>query len=66
MSTTLTCITCHCVFVDGDAHREHYKCDWHRYNLKRKVAQLPPIAQDVYEAKASLAAAGQSIDSSID
>ena len=24
-------------FPDSDMHRDHFKSDWHRYNLKRKV-----------------------------
>jgi hypothetical protein len=38
-----TCITCHVAFHNGDLQRSHYKSDWHRYNLKRKVADLGPI-----------------------
>mmetsp|Transcript_12583 Transcript_12583/g.14432 ORF Transcript_12583/g.14432 Transcript_12583/m.14432 type:complete len:377 (-) Transcript_12583:26-1156(-) len=26
----------------------HYKSDWHRYNLKRKVANLPPIPEKTF------------------
>ena len=33
--------------------REHYKSDWHRYNLKRKVAGLPPVTRDWFEARRS-------------
>lgn len=39
----LTCITCRVAFRDADLQREHYKSDWHRYNLKRKIIQLPPV-----------------------
>ncbi|CAL8080792.1 unnamed protein product [Orchesella dallaii] len=39
----LTCMTCRVGFRDGDLQREHYKSDWHRYNLKRKIVQLPPV-----------------------
>lgn len=38
-----TCITCHVAFTNGELQRTHYKTDWHRYNLKRKVADLGPI-----------------------
>lgn len=27
------------------------KTDWHRYNLKRRVAQLPPIDEDTFNSK---------------
>lgn len=42
-SGLLTCMTCRVGFRDGDLQREHYKSDWHRYNLKRKIVQLPPV-----------------------
>lgn len=31
--------------------RTHMKSDWHRYNLKRRVAQLPPIDEDLFNTK---------------
>lgn len=43
MTNQLTCLACRALFDDADAQRAHYKCDWHRYNLKRKVAELPPV-----------------------
>lgn len=43
VSGLLTCMTCRVGFRDGDLQREHYKSDWHRYNLKRKIVQLPPV-----------------------
>ena len=38
-----TCFTCAVVFASAELQRAHYKTDWHRYNLKRKVAELPPV-----------------------
>ena len=32
-----TCITCRVGFRTAELQRNHYKSDWHRYNLKRKV-----------------------------
>ena len=43
MTDVFTCVTCNIAFKDAEFQREHYKADWHRYNLKRKVAELPPI-----------------------
>jgi len=43
MSASYTCINCAVAFKDPDMQREHYKTDWHRYNLKRKVAELAPV-----------------------
>lgn len=50
-SIGLTCMTCHVVFADSSLQREHYKCDWHRYNLKRKGAELPPITFELFTKK---------------
>ena len=46
-----TCITCQVAFVDPDLQRAHYKTDWHRYNLKRKVAELPPVTADGFQER---------------
>uniref|UniRef100_H2YTM8 C2H2-type domain-containing protein n=1 Tax=Ciona savignyi TaxID=51511 RepID=H2YTM8_CIOSA len=46
-----TCITCHVAFADANLQRMHYKCDWHRYNLKRKVVALPPITRESFNEK---------------
>lgn len=39
-----TCVTCNVAFNNSDIQRDHYKTDWHRYNLKRKVADLPAVS----------------------
>lgn len=49
MSDLYTCITCRVAFKDGDTQRVHYKSDWHRYNLKRKVAELVPVSADEFK-----------------
>lgn len=41
--TQLTCLACRTIFDDAEAQRSHYKSDWHRYNLKRKIAEMPPV-----------------------
>lgn len=46
-----TCNTCGLNFGAGDYQREHMKTDWHRYNLKRRVAELPPIPAEVFSQK---------------
>lgn len=33
----LTCNACNKEFNDDAEQKLHYKSDWHRYNLKRKV-----------------------------
>lgn len=46
-----TCNTCCLNFETSDFQRNHMKSDWHRYNLKRKVAQLPPVDESVFNDK---------------
>lgn len=51
MTSLYTCITCSVAFRNPDIQRQHYKTDWHRYNLKRKVAELPAITAEDFEQK---------------
>lgn len=46
-----TCLSCHVAFQSSLSQREHYRSDWHRYNLKRKVVELPPVTADVFAQK---------------
>lgn len=48
---TFTCNTCGLTFPTADLQRLHMRTDWHRYNLKRKVAQLPPITSEMFAEK---------------
>ncbi|CAJ0916081.1 unnamed protein product, partial [Mesorhabditis belari] len=50
-STGFTCVTCQLVFRNAEVQREHYRTDWHRYNLKRQVAELPPITDEQFRSK---------------
>ncbi|KAJ2946472.1 hypothetical protein O0L34_g12520 [Tuta absoluta] len=52
MTDTFTCITCQVLFKTPELQREHYKLDWHRYNLKRKVANIPPVTLEEFELRA--------------
>jgi len=49
--TGLTCITCRLAFSNGELQRDHYRSDWHRYNVKRQLASLPPISIDDFKTK---------------
>ncbi|XP_065562992.1 cytoplasmic 60S subunit biogenesis factor ZNF622-like [Artemia franciscana] len=49
---TFTCLSCLVGFKEPGAQREHFKTDWHRYNLKRKVAELPPVSAETFRQKA--------------
>ncbi|CAJ0580242.1 unnamed protein product, partial [Mesorhabditis spiculigera] len=50
-ATGYTCVTCQLVFRNPDVQREHYRTDWHRYNLKRQVSELPPVTDEQFRAK---------------
>lgn len=42
----LSCNTCQATFNDTQEHRSHFKSDWHRLNLRRKLDNQPPIPFD--------------------
>ncbi|CAO1632037.1 unnamed protein product [Sympodiomycopsis kandeliae] len=46
-----TCMSCLVGFHSPLDQRTHYRSDLHRYNMKRQVAGLPPVRQDVFEQK---------------
>uniref|UniRef100_A0A6U9QUQ6 C2H2-type domain-containing protein n=1 Tax=Picocystis salinarum TaxID=88271 RepID=A0A6U9QUQ6_9CHLO len=43
------CATCGAIFEDAGKYREHFKGDWHKHNLKRKMKGLPPISEEEVE-----------------
>jgi pre-60S factor REI1 len=45
------CSTAGVFFHDKESLAEHYRSDFHRYNLKRKVAGLPPVTKEWFEAR---------------
>lgn len=62
--SSYTCISCRVAFSDGEVQRAHYKTDWHRYNLKRKVADMPPVTAENFQERvlAQRAAAEQRLN----
>lgn len=46
-----TCLSCSIAFPNPEDQRVHYRSDLHRYNMKRRVANLPPVRADVFNAK---------------
>lgn len=46
-----TCNTCQVRFVTAELQRQHMRTEWHRYNLKRRVAQLPTILSEIFAEK---------------
>ena len=51
--SAFTCLSCHVAYQSADGQREHFRSDWHRYNLMRKVAELPPVSQETFNERAS-------------
>lgn len=48
---SFTCLTCHIIFTNSQVHKIHYGSEWHRYNLHRKVNQLPSISFEEFQNK---------------
>lgn len=46
-----TCISCSIAFLTPEEQREHYRSDHHRYNMKRRVAGLPPVSNTAFNEK---------------
>lgn len=40
------CKTCDADVGDSREYREHFKGDWHKHNLKRRMNNLPPLSPD--------------------
>lgn len=49
--SSYSCLSCRVSFIDSELQRSHYKSNWHRYNLKRKVAELPPVTEELFLEK---------------
>ncbi|CAI9094823.1 OLC1v1030623C1 [Oldenlandia corymbosa var. corymbosa] len=48
---SLTCNSCNKEFEDESEQKLHYKSEWHRYNLKRKVAGVPGVTEALFLAR---------------
>ncbi|KAI0645398.1 C2H2 type zinc-finger-domain-containing protein [Trametes meyenii] len=46
-----TCLSCTIAFHSAQDQREHYRSDHHRYNMKRRVAGLPPVSATLFNQK---------------
>lgn len=43
-----TCTACRLEFTTFEMQKEHFRSDWHRYNLKRKVVELAPVSEEQF------------------
>lgn len=48
---SFTCQSCSVAFYTPDLQRTHYRSDWHRYNLKRRVANLTSVSATTFAEK---------------
>ncbi|KAG7501965.1 ankyrin repeat and zinc finger domain-containing protein 1 isoform X1 [Solea senegalensis] len=51
VSDKMVCSACRCPFINREEQMEHYKLDWHRFNLRQKLAGLSPITVEEFERK---------------
>lgn len=49
----LTCNACNKEFEEDAQQKLHYRSEWHRYNLKRKVAGVPGVTEALFQARQS-------------
>ncbi|KAJ5773330.1 Zinc finger U1-type [Penicillium paradoxum] len=50
-SLQYTCNTCLVAFHRSEAQRDHMRKDWHLYNMKRRIASLPPVTLETFNEK---------------
>ncbi len=43
------CSYCECDFLDREEQTEHYKTDWHRFNLKQKLRNARNVSVEEFE-----------------
>ncbi len=53
--STFTCLSCRVGFPTSEGQRQHYKTDWHRYNLKRKIAGMVPVTAENFRERSAAA-----------
>lgn len=53
----LACNACNVELADEEAQKEHYRTEWHRYNLRRKVAGVPGVTEALYNLRIEALAA---------
>ncbi|XP_032757282.1 ankyrin repeat and zinc finger domain-containing protein 1 isoform X2 [Rattus rattus] len=53
ISDKLFCSACDQVFQNHQEQREHYKLDWHRFNLKQRLKNKPLLSASDFERQSS-------------
>ncbi|XP_017335773.1 ankyrin repeat and zinc finger domain-containing protein 1 isoform X3 [Ictalurus punctatus] len=48
------CSACQCSFESREEQVEHYKLDWHRFNLKQRLAGRSPVTVEEFEKKTGM------------
>ncbi|XP_029698232.1 ankyrin repeat and zinc finger domain-containing protein 1 isoform X1 [Takifugu rubripes] len=51
VSDKMVCLACRCTFTNREDQVEHYKLDWHRFNLKQKMLGTSPVTAEEFEKK---------------
>ncbi|XP_068559623.1 tRNA endonuclease ANKZF1 isoform X2 [Cebidichthys violaceus] len=51
VSDKMVCSACRCSFISREEQMEHYKLDWHRFNLRLKISGMPPVTAEEFERK---------------
>jgi len=51
----MSCIVCGIQLASDAEFKNHFKTDWHCYNLKRKACGLPFVTFDIYQIKSEAA-----------
>lgn len=52
MADNLSIVCNSCMYaVKASERNAHYRSEWHRYNVKRQVANLPPMPLDIFDSK---------------
>ena len=51
--TGMFCLSCEINFSDETEHKNHYRSEFHQYNLKRKMVNLPAISEERFKKSIS-------------
>ncbi|XP_067890801.1 tRNA endonuclease ANKZF1 isoform X2 [Heterodontus francisci] len=49
ISDKMYCSACQCNFGNREDQTEHYKLDWHRFNLRQRLLGAQPVTADSFE-----------------